>query len=68
MNQDGFCEFISLLTVICIDGTTLMLALVYKKNTHNLQDIWLEDFDHSNKKTHFVVSKKNWTNKELKFS
>ena len=67
-NQDNSREFIFLFAVICANGTALMLALVYQGNTHDLQDIWLEDFDHSSEKAHFVVSKKSWTNEELGFS
>ena len=45
-----------------------MLVLIYQGDTYDLQDIWLEDFDHSGKKAYFVVSKKGWINEELKFS
>ena len=68
MPKYGSREFISLLAVICADGTALAPALVYQGNTHDLQDTWLEDFNHSSKKAHFAVSKKGWTNEELKFS
>ena len=67
-SQDGSRDFIFLLVVICADGTVLMFALIYQGDTHDLQDTWLEDFDHSSEKAHFVVSKKNWTNEELGFS
>ena len=66
-SQNGSCEFIFLLAVICADETALMLVLIYQRNTYNLQDIWLEDFDHSSEKAYFVVSKKSWINKELRF-
>ena len=66
-NQDDFCEFIFLLVTIYIDGTILTFNLIYQENIHDLQDIWLEIFNHSKEETRFAVSKKNWTNDELKF-
>ena len=67
-SQDGSREFISLLAAICVDGTALAPALIYQGDTHDLQDTWLEDFDHSSDEAHFAVSKKGWTNEELGFS
>ena len=58
-NQTNSCEFIFLFAAICIDETTLISILIYYKNLHDLQDIRLEGFDYL-KKTHFIVSKKNW--------
>ena len=68
ISQDGSRKFISLLTIICANGTALAPALIYQEEIHDLQDTWLEDFDHSSDKTHFTVSKKGWTNEELGFS
>jgi hypothetical protein len=67
-NQDGSREFISLLAAICADGTALPPALIYKGNSNDLQDTWLEDFDGSSEDAHFAVSKKGWTNEELGMS
>ena len=67
-SQDGSRKFISLLAVICADGTTLAPSLIYQGETYDLQDTWLEDFDHSSEEAHFAVSKKGWTNEALEFS
>jgi hypothetical protein len=43
--QDNSREFISLLTSIYINGITLLLALIYKGASRDLQDTWLEDLN-----------------------
>ena len=67
-NQDGSREFISLLATICADGTALAPALIYQGATYDLQDTWLEDYDHSSEEAYFAVSKKGWTNEDLGLS
>ena len=64
--QDGSREFISLLATICADGTALAPALIYQGDTYDLQDTWLEDYDHSSEEACFAVSKKGWTNEDLR--
>src|SRR4030081_1456474 len=44
-SQDGSREYISLIASICADGTWVPPALIYKGESHDLQDSWLEDFD-----------------------
>jgi hypothetical protein len=44
-SQDGSQEFLSLLAYICADGTALPLALIYKGESHNIIDLWVEDFN-----------------------
>ena len=66
--QDGSREFISLLATICANGTALAPALIYQGDTHDLQDTWLEDYDHSSEEAYFAVSKKGWTNEDLGLS
>ena len=68
ISQDGSREFISLLAAICVDGTALAPGLIYQGDTYDLQDTWLEDFDHSSEEAHFVVFKKGWTNENLGLS
>ena len=58
-NQDGSREFIFLLATICADGTALDPALIYQGDTYDLQDTWLEDYDHSSEEAYFAVSKKS---------
>ena len=43
--QDGLREFISLLISIYIDSIKLLLALIYKGKSKDLQDTWLEDLN-----------------------
>jgi hypothetical protein len=38
-------EFISLLTRICANRTSIPLALVYKGTSHDLQTSWLDDIN-----------------------
>lgn len=42
--------------------------MIYQGDTHELQDTWLEDFDHSREEACFGVSKKGWTNEDLGLS
>ena len=64
-NQDGSQEFISLLATICADGTALAPGLIYQGITHDLQDIWLEDYEYSSEDAYFVASQKGWTSENL---
>ena len=66
--QNGSHEFISLLAAICADGTALAPALIYQRDTYDLQDTWLEDYDHSSEEAYFAVSKKGWINEDLGLS
>ena len=63
--QDGSREFISLVACICADGTALSPALIYAGKSRDLQDAWVEDFDHSIDQAFFASSEKGWTNEEL---
>ena len=65
--QDGNREFISLLACISADGTAIPPGLIYQGESGDLQDVWLEDFDDS-EKAYFGVSRKGWTNEELGMS
>ena len=67
-NQDGSREFISLLATICADGTALTPSLIYQGTTYDLQDTWLEDYDHSSEEAYFAASQKGWTNEDLGLS
>lgn len=64
-SQDGSREFISLLATISADGTFLPPALIYQGDSYDLQESWVEDFDHSSDQACFGVSPKGWTNDEL---
>ena len=67
-SQDGSREFISLLASICADGDVLPPGLIYQGASNDLQDTWLQDFDHSYEEAYFAVSQKGWTNEELGLS
>ena len=41
--QDRSQEFLSLLVCICANSTKLPPSLIYKRESHNLQDSWLDD-------------------------
>jgi hypothetical protein len=43
LKQDKSKEFISLLATICVNGTKLLLALIYKGALGDFQDTWVED-------------------------
>jgi hypothetical protein len=64
-SQDGSREFVSLLACICADGTAIPPALIYQGTSGDLQDTWLEDFDHSSDQAYFATSEKGWTNEDL---
>jgi hypothetical protein len=42
--QDGSREFITLLACISAAGKRLPPLLIYKGESHDLQDTWVEDF------------------------
>ena len=64
-SQDGSREFISLIAAICIDGSHIPPALIYKGKSHDLQDTWLDDFDHSKETAYFASSEKGWSSDTL---
>ena len=63
--QDGNREWITVIATICADGTSIAPGLIYKANTGNLQDSWLQDFDASKHHVFFSSSPTGWTNDEL---
>ena len=42
--QDGSREWITVLATICADGSYLSPALIYKSESNQLQDSWLNAF------------------------
>ena len=63
--QDRSREFISLVAYICADGTALSPTLIYVGKSRDLQDAWVENFDHSIDQAFFTSSEKGWTNEKL---
>jgi hypothetical protein len=57
--MDRSREFISLLAYICADRTTILLALIYKGASYDLQSSWLDNVGDDN--TYFAASKNRWS-------
>ena len=64
-SQDGSREFLSLVASICADGSHLPPALIYQGKSHDLQDTWLEDFDHSKELAFFASTERGWSDGKL---
>ena len=67
-SQDGLREFIFLLAIICADRTSLTPALIYQRESGDLQTSWLEDYNHKTNQAYFAASIKGWTNENLGMS
>lgn len=57
---DGNRKFVTLLACICSDGTKIPVGLIYKGESHDLQDTWVEELDESDD-VYFAVSDNRWT-------
>jgi prepilin-type processing-associated H-X9-DG protein len=57
---DGNCEFVTLLACICADGTKIPVGLIYKGESYNLQNTWVDDMD-ENDEVYFAASANGWT-------
>ena len=66
--QDGSREWITLLATICVDGSSLPPALIYKAVSGDLQDSWLQDYDPDEHPCWFASSPNGWTSDELGLS
>ena len=64
-SQDGNREFITLIASICADGSHLPPALIYKGESYDLQDTWLDEFDDSTHHAFFACSKNGWSDDTL---
>jgi hypothetical protein len=60
-SQDGSREFITLIASISAAPGHLPPALIYQGHSHDLQDTWLDDFDHSTEEAFFASSEKGWS-------
>ena len=59
-SQDGNRKFISLLTCISADRLFLPLTLIYKGESYDLRDSWIEDLDEG-EEAYFATSKNGWS-------
>ncbi|KAL2861001.1 uncharacterized protein BJX67DRAFT_317030 [Aspergillus lucknowensis] len=60
-SQDGNREFITLIAGICADYSRLPPALIYKGESNDMQETWLQDFDHSSEVAFFASTKSGWS-------
>src|SRR5580700_5683671 len=58
--QDGSREFISLLTCISAAGGRIPLLLIYKGESHDLLDTWVEDFGETDE-AWFACTDNGWS-------
>ncbi len=64
-SQDGNREFITLITTIRANGSCIPPALIYQGASHDLQDTWLDDINHSKELAYFASSDTGWSNEKL---
>ena len=63
-SQDGSRELLSLLACICADGTKLPPALVYRGESYDMLDSWVQDFNEGDQ-VYFASTKNGWSCDEL---
>ena len=56
---DGNREFLNLLACICADGTKLSVGLIYKGESHDLQESWVDDLGEDI--AYFAASANGWS-------
>ena len=61
--QDSNREFISLLTTIYTNGTSIPPVLLYQGKSHDLQDTWVKDIGEDI--IYFTITKKGWTSNDI---
>jgi hypothetical protein len=64
-SQDGNREFITLIASICVNGSALPPSLIYKGESYDLQDTWLDEFNESTQRAFFACSKNGWSDDSL---
>ena len=62
-DKDSNQELISLSLLACICGTHLPPALIYKGESHDLQDCWVDDLGDDT--AYFAASNNGWTCQKL---
>ena len=60
--QDGSREFITLMATVSAAGMSMPPVLIYASDSGDLQDTWIEDFDHDKDFVYFSSSQIGWTN------
>lgn len=62
--QDGSREFITLIASISADGAHIAPTLIYKAESHAIQDVWVENVTQEDR-VHFSVSENGWSSDEM---
>jgi len=61
---DGNREFVTLMACICADGTSILVSLIYKGESHDLQNSWVDQIEETDE-VYFAASANGWTYKSL---
>jgi hypothetical protein len=67
-NQDGSKEWITVITTMCANGSSLPPTPIYKAVSGDLQDLWLQEYDLQEHPCWFVSSPDSWISDELGLS
>jgi hypothetical protein len=67
-SQDGSKEWITVMTTMCANGSSLPPAPIYKAVSGDLQDLCLQEYDLQERPCWFVSSPNSWTSDELGLS
>ena len=54
-SQNSNRENITLMAIICADGSRIPPALIYQSESGLIQDIWLDNFDENGEVVYFAV-------------
>lgn len=65
--QDGSRKWVTVVTTICADGTSLSPGLIYEGQPNTIQDTWLEGVSEEEHLAFLTSSANGWTNDELGF-
>jgi hypothetical protein len=63
--QDGSREFITLIACMSALGNTIPPTIIFKSQSGDLQNTWLEGFDYSEHEGYFSTSESGWTNHQI---
>ena len=64
-SHDANREWVTVIAVICADGSHLPPAVIYPAETEKVQANWVHDIDPETHSIYFSVSQSGWTNDDL---
>ncbi|KAJ8109812.1 hypothetical protein OPT61_g7186 [Boeremia exigua] len=64
-NQDGNCEWVSLLACICADGTVLPPGVIFASKNSTIRARWVAEIDPETEPIHATSSPTGWTNNDI---